>query len=356
MSAKTARIALFLVAALVLPLAPAVAPAMYPPAGNDSFDSSAQVFVTPVPNCIATPLIIDEVLQGPTTIRRGTPVTPPDGRTEIPTEILSMSLTGQTITINESPDRPSPGKVKQQVAGRDFPADSFFDVNVDVSLNLLPQIVFVNLEPIRMQSVIHSLPPHVFPYLPPPGTCIPLGIKGVPVPVPVLWMIHAEHKPETNRFCAVGSGFGAVRDLTFPSFVGPFSFNAAFSVVHGTPSNNTLGDMIDMDLQGVWQGFQRPRNLVIDELAHTGSPGTMVGGPPQIQSFFDVFHDVSLDGVTQSGTGRLRLQGTLNPNPGGANTLQLVPPPSPVGPIQIEMLQIQATTVPCTTPYPPVDL
>ena len=55
-----------------------------------------------------------------------------------------------------------------------------FHVFVEVELNLLPGIVFENLMPVHMESEIWSLPPHVFPYLPPPGTCVPLAIEGTP--------------------------------------------------------------------------------------------------------------------------------------------------------------------------------
>ncbi|MGH9202372.1 MAG: hypothetical protein ACRD2A_14185, partial [Vicinamibacterales bacterium] len=243
------------------------------------------------------------------------------------------------------------GKVKQQQPGRDFPADSYFDVNVEVSLNVLPQVVFVNLEPIRMQSVIWSLPPHAFAYLPPPGTCTPLAIKGTPVPV--LWMIHAEHLPETNRWCGIGSGGGLIRDVN-NGFVGPWSFQAALSIVFGLPSNNTLGDMIDLDLNGPWVNFQRPRPVVVDERANTGSPGTMVGEPPQIPSSFDVFAEVSLDGLSQTGTPRFPFQGFINPTPGAMSGLQLTSTVK-AGPMEFLAIHMDVTTVPCTSPYPPMD-
>lgn len=61
----------------------------YPPAGVDVFDSGAQVEVD------LGIMGIDRVLvNGPTTVQRGTPYDPGDGRMTIDTEILSMDLTG----------------------------------------------------------------------------------------------------------------------------------------------------------------------------------------------------------------------------------------------------------------------
>lgn len=347
---RSVRIAA-LVAAFGAALIPGAARADYPPAGEDSFASRAQVFITPQPGCLneGDPLVADEVLEGPTTVRRGAPVTPPDGRTEIPTELVSMTLTGPTVTIREDPDRASTGLVKQLDAGLDFPADSFFDVFVEVELIAIPGVVFENLAPAHMTSRIWSLPPHVLPYLPPPGTCIPLAVEGTQVPV--LWLIHAEHLPQTERLCAIGPVYGVAADHSTGDR-GLVSGTATIDVVRGS-GDAAAADVVEFRLDAVWQWPRGQVRLTAEEPMRTGSPGTFVGPEVPLQSFFDVFVDVNLDGIP-FGRAHMPLDGTYSPDP-GTFTLELTEPAS-AGTFMIEWMQIgPAHTAPCATPYPPTD-
>ena len=90
-------------------------------------------------------------LTGSTQIKRGIPHDPGDGHMVIDTEIVSMMLTGGGITLVESPGGSDPnnandppctagqgcssGHMRQQTAGVDFPAESFFDIFIEVSFD-----------------------------------------------------------------------------------------------------------------------------------------------------------------------------------------------------------------------------
>ena len=137
----------------------------YPSAGADEFDSAATVTID---LAVSGGPVLKVTVAGPTRIQRGDPVNPGDGRLEIDTEIVSLELHGISpigpVTIRESGVRASTGTVKQQEAGVDFPADSFFDVFVEIET---PFGTFHNNDPVRLQAVINSLPPWQAEYTPP---------------------------------------------------------------------------------------------------------------------------------------------------------------------------------------------
>src|SRR5205823_14747012 len=90
----------------------------------------------------------------------------PTGLTYIDTQMTMLSLTGTSsvfgpVHIRESPSRPSLGRTQQQQASADFPADSFFDVFVEIDTS---QGVLHNEQPMHMQSVINAIPPYGDPY------------------------------------------------------------------------------------------------------------------------------------------------------------------------------------------------
>lgn len=141
----------------------------YPPAGTDIFDSGAQVEIDL--GEFGTERLL---LNGPTTVQRGDPHFPPSANNKtIDTEILSMDLVGQSpklgsIRLRESPTRSSVGTVTQQTPGVDFPANSSFDVfvEIDTALGTLH-----NKQPIRIQcaaSGLRGIPPLFDVFLMPP--------------------------------------------------------------------------------------------------------------------------------------------------------------------------------------------
>lgn len=135
----------------------------YPGAGDDTFDSGASVKIDLGPSGAE-----NVTLNGPTTVHRSSPCIGcgPGGRDTIQTELVQMTLTGTSplfgpIQLRESPILVSPGQVSQQTPGADFPADSFFDVFVEI--DTLSGTLH-NQQPLHMQSVIHALPPINEPY------------------------------------------------------------------------------------------------------------------------------------------------------------------------------------------------
>ncbi len=63
-----------------------------------------------------------------------------DGTLDIQTELVSMDLTAPnplgkgTLRLRESPTRPSTGRIVEEAAGENFPADSFFDIFFEMDL------------------------------------------------------------------------------------------------------------------------------------------------------------------------------------------------------------------------------
>jgi hypothetical protein len=151
------------------------AAADYPAAGSDHFCSDAVVdlWVDLDGDGLPDTYVPDVPLSDPTTVLRGDPGDADhDGLADIQTEIVSMELKGKLfglpITIKAGSDfalRPSIGAVEQQAPGVDFPADSFFDVYIELDgtpygplRNYPPNAP--SLDPIHMSATIHGLPPY----------------------------------------------------------------------------------------------------------------------------------------------------------------------------------------------------
>ncbi len=146
----------------------------FPTAGFDEFESAANVIIElgsvngPMPRQIPLSLV------GPARISREDPVDPGNGQLEIATEIVMLFLRGVTdfdpteegldlVTIRESSSRESLGVIRQKAVGQDFPADSKFDVFVEITT---PFGVLHNKESIKLGAVIHSIPPFHIEYIP----------------------------------------------------------------------------------------------------------------------------------------------------------------------------------------------
>jgi len=151
------------------------AAADYPPAGNDHFCSDALVDLWVDLNGDGLPdeYAPDVALSDPVTVSRSDPDDADhDGRTDIQTEIVSMELSGKLwglpITIRAGSDLGLPastGAVEEQAPGTNFPADSFFDVFVELLgtpygplTNYPPNAP--SPQPIHMSATIHGLPPY----------------------------------------------------------------------------------------------------------------------------------------------------------------------------------------------------
>ncbi len=190
--------------------------AAYPSAGSDEFDSSATITIDLT---MSGGPVLQATVVGPTTVRRDAPHDPGDGHMTIDTEIVALELHGVTplgpITVRESPYRSSVGQVQQKTAGVDFPADSFFDVFVEIET---PTGVFVNNDPIRLQAVIDELPPFQAQYTPPAFVGVALYTRtGRQVGV----ITHASHfvgqKPSFSVAPGGSSGLDAAEIFDLPT-------------------------------------------------------------------------------------------------------------------------------------------
>ena len=177
-----ARRPLFLGFALVLSLASALAACGdddgggdglgldtdYPSAGEDRFENTratVEIEVT-LPGVAALPFVKQTEtveLEGPMLVLRSDPQDADgDGLVDIETEIVELTLTGTSsfgpIEVRQSPERRSMGQVEQQEPGQDTPADSFFDIFLEVEILDIGLVGF-NEVAIRMEAVLIEFPP-----------------------------------------------------------------------------------------------------------------------------------------------------------------------------------------------------
>ncbi len=245
-----------------LSLNPALA---YPGSGIDAFESAASVTID---LSLSGGPVMKVDLAGPTMIQRGDPFDPGDGRMTIDTEIVSLALSGVSpigpITVRESGIRRSTGQIVQQTAGTDFPADSFFDVFVEIET---PLGTFVNNEPVVLQSVIDAIPPLQAEYTPPTVIGVSLyTATGVRVGV----ITHASHfvgqKASFSVAPAGTSGLDPADIFDIPT--APRILKADLGL--------TTGDNIDALAYGIdYISYNSDVRFSVDPLA-TGSPGSAV--------------------------------------------------------------------------------
>lgn len=130
----------------------------YPPGGFDVIDCTAILRLEMI-------ALNGETLTvtGSMRIQRGDPYNPHDDHMTIDTEIVEMSLTGTSsllgpITVVQSPTKPSNGSIRQKIISNDFPADSFFDVFLEIQTDG-PASTYHNDDPVRVSTTIDFIPP-----------------------------------------------------------------------------------------------------------------------------------------------------------------------------------------------------
>jgi hypothetical protein len=174
------------------------APTTFPAAGTDKFESLATV--TFDLGCTGNPANqVDIPLAGDTTVKRLAPNDADgDGRKQIPIEIISLSLqgimptTGDPVLMRENANLHSLGMVEDRTpGGQNFPADSFFDVFTELSLDG-GQTWMYTQDPVRMQNArILGIPPIGSEYRSAGG---PWDVFQGPTPVGCI--VRAVHIPE----------------------------------------------------------------------------------------------------------------------------------------------------------------
>jgi hypothetical protein len=149
---------------LALTTAAAHAQGTFPPGGSDAFDSTMMV------NLDVMGLGQQSLtLEGPTVVLRGDPGGDP---CTIVTELVALDLHGTHPTFGQvhlrlNPTVSSVGSIESLGQGCTFPADSFFDVFVEVEVELLP-FRLINLQPVRVTNDdLKVIPPFFDDYLHP---------------------------------------------------------------------------------------------------------------------------------------------------------------------------------------------
>lgn len=157
---------------------------MFPPAGQDMMHGVVTIEIELIGALFnePDPIPVLGTFSGPTVIQRGDPIpdTSGGGDYSIQTEIVSMSLTGQVdvtglgvlpgvLTLRAS--HPSLGRITDTNPdpGSDFPAQSYFDVFLEVTAVGTPfgDVTLLNDLPVRMYSLIDEIPPKLWltPYV-----------------------------------------------------------------------------------------------------------------------------------------------------------------------------------------------
>jgi len=145
-------------------------------AGNDTFFGEAVLNLQTGTGAPLPPV----VLSGPATIVRGNATTLANGITELPTQVLSLDLSGALpqgppLTLTLDPGKLSIGYTMQQKPGIDFPAQSFFDVFFDVQVGGPSPVLLHNALADNMSATLTAIPPS-------PGTTFQSG-PGTPIPL-----------------------------------------------------------------------------------------------------------------------------------------------------------------------------
>jgi len=238
------------------------------------------------------------------------------------TEILSMDLSGDvggvSIDIRESPNKKSPGRKKVTDDGDSrFIIDSFFDVFTELSVDGGPFQPQTNgagrmdLEPIRPSVALPepNLPPEQDPVRCPSIVSRYEGLHGHMV-FPGFHFSRIQHKcfseaetredavsgDEIAKFSSVFSGI--MDDGAGPQFVelsGPVE--TVVRAKGGAATGSWDTEILSMDLSGDVGGV----SIELRESPSKKSPGDSKvkdngDGTFQIDSFFDVFTEISVDG------------------------------------------------------------
>ena len=162
----------------------------YPPAGTDHLDPTTATIELEITGYFTEVIVVT----GPTDVSRSDQYDPGDGHIKIDTEIISMNLAGTSahigpITITESLTKASTGAIQQQHAGIYYPAESFFDVFIEIrGIAIIGS--FHNDDPALMSTTIYSIPPWEAIYISPP---IPIPLKNEQEEI-IGFILHVAHE------------------------------------------------------------------------------------------------------------------------------------------------------------------
>src|SRR5206468_3163155 len=257
-------------------------------------------------------------LTGMSLVKRDAPVPSPTGTT-IATEMVTLQLSGVsplfgTVKVSGQPGATSDGLVHSHPGPADFPADSFFDVFVDISL---PDrgLDLHNTTAYRIGAVINSMPwievftnpgPQQVPLIDaannPTGSLTHLAIdfgprlECLPTQAQMSWTLQ-----QGTEVVQLSGRSNVVHSDSFDPGDGLGEFNSLILVMDLTGTSTLVGPLQFQVQPGV------------------GSPGkSKTNAAGTVDSFFDVFfeiHDSSFDLFFNAPNEPLRMKGT-NPPPG----------------------------------------
>lgn len=149
-----------------------------PPRGRDCFDSWITLEITLNPPVVPFACSETLMLPGPVKMLRGDPFDPGDGRDVIDTIFAcgilrgpSACLGGTNVTVHPSRTLTSSGRIQSIAPSENFPADSFFDVFMEME-TVAGQ--FHTNASTHMTTTINAVPPGPGEIYYGPGTVIPL--------------------------------------------------------------------------------------------------------------------------------------------------------------------------------------
>lgn len=109
-------------------------------------------------------------VKGPCDILWLPPYPDPFGHIIIDSEMLALDIFGDGIEARRNPGLPSVGQSRSLDPGIDFPAESFFDVFMEVELpGFFPADTLINYEPLHLTGIIGQFPPYYAVYSYPMG-------------------------------------------------------------------------------------------------------------------------------------------------------------------------------------------
>jgi len=266
-----------------------------------------------------------------------------NGRDEVDTEIVSMSLTGGGATLTLNPARPSLGQIEELVnntAGlldvdpfAPGDADSFFDVFFEISVGT---DTLHNETPLRMRAVIDEKPPLVrYIYMLPQGVRIELfdpngNATGVFLVKGEHYTGHTELDPYGNSWMELHltgpDGSSEVVDVGGLTFMTVYfePLEGAARDDNGDGLDEVQTELVAMSLDGqssmgpvhlqLRDGLPVPGLMTETSNANPGRLDVPPFGTGFVDSFFDVFFDIQIGGNAYETT-VVRLDGLLSHKP-----------------------------------------
>jgi hypothetical protein len=315
-------------------------------------------------------------LTGTTAVKRGDPRdSDANGRWEIPTEIVAMELTGESarlghiplvVTIDPRADHASVGRIEPRAGGQNFPADSFFDLFVQIQSS--SGVAAANEERVRLAAAggIDNFPPGLRPFVLPLALDLQSPAGDVVGQTVALTLVFGDPTPCQPSLLTVGPGDDhltalATVELELADF-GPAAVQLSGPLTIRRGGGGDLdgpgpqlpragAEIVTLDLRGTVtddRGQDLPVQLLIDRAAGTPSQtsrGLLIQTRADSALPLATFLDVSLEVRVGAGdtmkryctAAPVRLAGVFQSLP-GHTPLCATSEEAPNGPVDVTLL------------------